>query len=365
MWYLIDNIDEYDTPALVIYKERAGLNIDRAIAAVGSVEKLRPHVKTHKSADITRMMMDRGITKFKCATIAEAEMLAIAGAKDILLAYQPVGPKALRFLQLVKNYPDAIISCAIDNIDVAKNLAHLFETAEVMANIYLDINSGMNRTGVMLRNANIFLDEIKLITAVNVVGIHVYDGHIKDDDLSLRQKQSDEAFEEVKKIIDYAEEVLAKKMTVVAGGSPTFLTHINRDVECSPGTFVFWDWGYHQHYPAEPYDFAAVVVTRIISIVDEHTITTDLGYKAVASENPLSFRVHFLNLESAVPVSHSEEHLSVRVPDTSSLNVGDVLYGIPIHICPTVAMYNEALVVEDNEVSEIWKISARARSIGL
>ena len=71
---------------------------------VKDVSKLRPHVKTNKITEVCAMMMEAGISKFKCATIAEAEMLAMIKAKDVLLAYQPVGPKIKRLLRLIQQY---------------------------------------------------------------------------------------------------------------------------------------------------------------------------------------------------------------------------------------------------------------------
>src|SRR4051812_14305219 len=96
-WYDINNITNIDSPTLVIYKERVIQNIATAISMVDDVKNLRPHVKTHKCKEVAQLMIDAGINKFKCATIAEAEMLAMANAKDVLLAYQPVGPKLKRF----------------------------------------------------------------------------------------------------------------------------------------------------------------------------------------------------------------------------------------------------------------------------
>src|SRR5580692_371114 len=118
-WYEIDNIDELDTPALVVYPERVGQNIARAVAMVGDAGRLRPHVKTHKSPAVTRLMLDAGIRRFKCATIAEAEMLAVAGAPDVLLAYQPVGPKVGRLLNLIEKFPATSFACLIDHPDAA------------------------------------------------------------------------------------------------------------------------------------------------------------------------------------------------------------------------------------------------------
>src|SRR6185312_14839034 len=105
-WYVLNNPDEIDSPALLIYKERVASNIRTMVQIVGDPKRLAPHVKTHKIAEIVKMQLDAGITKFKCATIAEAEMLSEAGAKNILLAYQLTEPKAERFLTLIKKYPE-------------------------------------------------------------------------------------------------------------------------------------------------------------------------------------------------------------------------------------------------------------------
>src|SRR5437764_2320153 len=88
-WYVVNNIEQIDSPALVIYPDRVKKNIELAISIAGSVNRLRPHVKTHKSPDVTNMLIEAGITKFKCATISEADMLGACKAPDVLLAYQP------------------------------------------------------------------------------------------------------------------------------------------------------------------------------------------------------------------------------------------------------------------------------------
>ncbi len=79
-WYKIKNITEIDSPALVIYSQRVKDNIQILLSMIDDVSRLRPHVKTHKTKEASLLMMDAGIHKFKCATISEAEMLAMAGA---------------------------------------------------------------------------------------------------------------------------------------------------------------------------------------------------------------------------------------------------------------------------------------------
>src|SRR4029078_8125876 len=91
-WYNIENIDSLDSPALVVFPARVKANIQTAVDMAGNVNQLRPHVKTNKSAEATQLMLNAGITKFKCATIAEAEMLGMIKAPDVLLAYTPLEP---------------------------------------------------------------------------------------------------------------------------------------------------------------------------------------------------------------------------------------------------------------------------------
>src|SRR4051794_34995793 len=103
-WYEIENVELIDTPALIVYKERVEENIRVLLSMIDDPKRLRPHVKTHKTKEVSQLLMQAGIYKFKCATIAEAEMLALVEAPDVLLAYQPFGPKLQRFATLIKAY---------------------------------------------------------------------------------------------------------------------------------------------------------------------------------------------------------------------------------------------------------------------
>jgi D-serine deaminase-like pyridoxal phosphate-dependent protein len=361
-WFTINNIDQIDSPALVIYHERVRQNIQLAIEMIRDTAKLRPHVKTCKIPEVCRMMQQAGITKFKCATIAEAEMLAQINAKDVLLAYQPVGPKAKRLLSLVQTYPQTAFSCLVDNIDAAVYLSQLFSQAGTSIAVFIDLNTGMNRSGIQPSNAFALFEQLQGLSNITVRGLHMYDGHLTHTDLKERKMRSDLAFEQVTTLAEQIQKAIGLSLTIVAGGSPSFPTHMDRNVECSPGTFVFWDWDYKHSLPDEPFDYAALVITRIISIVDSQTIATDLGHKSVAAERPLP-RVHFLNAPDAIPFSQSEEHLVIKVENSTRYTVGDVLYGVPVHICPTVALYEKALVVDNGKTVQSWKVIARDRMI--
>src|SRR5690348_10555491 len=103
-WFTINDTGSLDSPALLIYPERVKSNIQRAISMVNDISLLRPHIKTNKSSAAIKLMIGAGISKYKCATIAEAELLGQCGAKDVLLAYQPAGPKLQRFINVIQHY---------------------------------------------------------------------------------------------------------------------------------------------------------------------------------------------------------------------------------------------------------------------
>jgi D-serine deaminase-like pyridoxal phosphate-dependent protein len=364
-WYEIKDIDSIDSPALVIYKERVEENICVLLSMIDDPKRLRPHVKTHKSKEVSLMMLEAGIHKFKCATIAEAEMLAMAGAPDVLLAYQPFGPKLQRFISLVKKYPSTTFSCLVDNLISATNIAEAAVDNKIVIPVYIDINLGMNRTGIVPdENAIELYESCNSLKGIQPVGLHVYDGHFRSPDYEQRTKDSNTAFLQVEEMKKTLVEKGFGEPIIIAGGSPTFPIHAKRkDVECSPGTFIFWDKGYQTACPEQPFVTAALVISRIISLPGRNTLCLDLGHKAIASENELGKRVYFLNAPALQLIGHSEEHLVAEAPEGHNYKPGDVLYGLPYHICPTCALYERALVVENNEVTDEWKIIARDRKI--
>lgn len=360
-WYTINNITAVDSPGLVIYKSRVAANIKALTGMVDDISKLRPHVKTNKMKEVCQMLLDAGIRKFKCATIAEAEMLAMIGASDVLLAHQPVGPKQGRLLALCHTYPATQFSCIVDNVLTAEQLSDLATADGRTLDVYIDVNVGMNRTGIQPAAAFDLYTVLLSLPGIRVQGIHVYDGHIREIALDKRAAIVNAAFEKTAGLLAQ----IKAPVKIVAGGSPSFPIHANRaGVECSPGTFIFWDWKYGHILLDEPFDYAALVVTRIISVIDDQLICLDLGHKAIAAENPFP-RVHFLDMPEAEAVSQSEEHLVVRIKNTAGHRVGDVWYGVPEHICPTVALYQHANVVEDGAVVGKWEVVARNRNINI
>lgn len=365
-WYRIKNIEDLDTPALVVYPERVKQNIARAISIIGAVGRLRPHVKTHKSKEVTRLLLDAGITKFKCATIAEAEVLGMVQAPDVLLAYQPVGPKIKRFIELIKTYPRTDFSCLTDNEAAATAIDEAAKAAGINIPVYIDVNVGMNRTGVLPERAADLYTCIAAMNHLTMRGLHAYDGHIHAASFEVRKQQSDTAFAAVEAVKKKLMDLGMTEPVLIIGGSPTFPIHAKRKkVECSPGTFVYWDYGYGTKFPEQQFLPAALVISRVISLPDATTVCTDLGHKSIAAENALNNRVYFINAPDIVVEGQSEEHLKLNAGEGHSFKIGEVLYGMPVHVCPTVALYEKALLVENGIVGNEWRTIARDRKITL
>lgn len=364
-WYEIKNVNDIDSPALVIYKGRVKENIRLAISMVKDIKQLRPHIKTHKTAEAIQLMLEAGIQKFKCATIAEAELLGQQKAPDVLLAYQPVGPKVQRFIQLIKTYGHTSYSCLIDDMTTAEGISQAAQENNITIPVYIDLNVGMNRTGITPDEKAVALyKHCAHMKGLQIMGLHAYDGHIRNEDMDERAAICNEAFNQV---IQLKNKLIAdglKAPIIIAGGTPTFPIHAHRsDVECSPGTFIYWDAGYANACKEQPFLPAVLVITRIISLPNATTITTDLGHKSIAAENDISKRVYFLNAPELKPISQSEEHLVLEAPANHPYKVGDVLYGLPHHICPTCALYERAYIVENDIVTGEWKMLARDRKI--
>jgi D-serine deaminase-like pyridoxal phosphate-dependent protein len=362
-WYFVENVDEIESPALLIYPDRVASNLDRMIAIAGGARRLRPHVKTHKLPQIVEDHLQAGIGRFKCSTIAEAEMLARSGAADVLLAYQPVGPNIARLLRLAAEWRDTRFSALVDDEDVVDVLDRAAADHGIRLELFLDVDVGMHRTGVAPdgRALEVYR-RLCRARSLEPRGLHAYDGHIRDSDPAARAAACDAAFDGLSAL---RERLLAEKLpvpAVVAGGTPTFPVHARRgDVELSPGTCVLWDAGYSTMLPDLDFLHAALVLTRVVSTPGHDRVCLDLGHKAIASENPHP-RVVLLDLPEAVAVGHSEEHLVVTLPAARPAP-GTPVYGVPWHICPTVALHAEAVIVCDAKAIDRWRVIGRERHL--
>jgi len=365
-WFTVSNAAEIPSPSLLVYPDRVEENLRRMIALAGGVERLRPHMKTHKMPELIGLQLARGITRFKCATIAEAEMTASCGAPDVLLAYQPVGPNVGRFVQLMERFPRTRFATIADDAEAVRTLSGAAAAAGRPIEVLLDIDCGQHRCGVEAGPRALELYQlIASLPGLRPGGLHVYDGHIHDADPEARAASAEAAFAPTQALCRQLKASGLPVARVVAGGTPTFPLHARRpEVECSPGTCVFWDAGYTAKLPDMDFLVAALVLTRVVSKPGGSRLCLDLGHKAIAAESPHP-RVQFPQLPDAKAVTHSEEHLVVETARAPECKVGDWFYGIPWHICPTVALHSEAVVVQNSRAEARWKITARERRLTL
>jgi D-serine deaminase-like pyridoxal phosphate-dependent protein len=365
-WYVIDREDVVTSPALLVYPDRMAENIRRMVAMAGRPDRLRPHLKTTKLPQVVQGFLAHGVDRFKVATIAEAEMAARSGAPDVLLGYQPVGPNIGRLIDLMAAFPATRFLALTDDDAAMRALSAAAVTGGVTIPLLLDLDTGMHRSGVPPgpRAAALYA-AISSLPGLEARGLHVYDGHLRDRDGARRAAQCDEEFAPVQALREALSREGRPVPLVVAGGSPTFPAHARRpDVECSPGTLVFSDLGTARNFPDLDFLHAALVFTRVVSHPGAGRLCVDLGHKAVAAENPHP-RVEFLNLPDARAVGHSEEHLVLETPRAAAFPVGASLYGLPWHICPTVALHDEAVIVREGAVVDRWPVTARTRKISV
>jgi len=368
--YRIEDTASIYTPALIFYKDLIGRNLQQAVSLAGDPKRLRPHVKTHKTREITRLALALGITKHKCATIAEAEMLASCGVSEVFLAYTVVGPNCARVGRLLVEYPNCSFAVACDHPAAARELSATLAKAGLEVEVLLDLDVGMHRTGIEPGPAAAELYElIDGLPGLRPGGFHVYDGHINHESIAERSAAVERQLEPVLKLRDDLERRGLPVPRVVAGGTPTFPVYARMSLpglECTPGTCFLHDFNYGSRYgDIGQFTPAALLLTRVVSRPTKERVTFDLGYKAVASDPPAGKRLKLLDVSDYEAVLQNEEHLTISTPEAERFNPGDVAYAIPAHVCPSGAMHREAHVVENGRVTERWEIVARDRMLSV
>jgi D-serine deaminase-like pyridoxal phosphate-dependent protein len=367
--YAIADTSGIISPGVVVFRDLVEKNLDEMIRIAGSPARLRPHCKTHKMKEIVQLQLSRGITKHKCATIAEAEMLAEAGVKDIFWAYNPVGPNIRRVVQFVQKFPQVKLAVTGDHPGPIRALGDALASAGKTVELLLDIDSGQHRTGVQVGPAAEDLYRLIAKTRGLVAGgFHLYDGHNHQTDLAERRAAVLAGWSRVAALRDDLVSAGLPAPAIVAGGTGSFPIFAELDdpaIELSPGTIIFNDWGYSQMFPDLKFMPAALLLTRVISRPTSDRVTTDLGYKAVASDPPAGNRLLFPDLPDAKAVLQNEEHLVLQTAEAERYQPGDELLAVPRHICPTCALHKQVYVVSGGKVIGTWQVAARDRMLSI
>lgn len=366
--YRFTGQEKVPSPQLLYYPRLIRQNIADMVRIAGGADRLWPHIKTYKAEPVLQLLAQAGIHRFKCATIAEAELALSAGAREVLLAYPLVGPNIQRFLSLSRAYPQARLYAIADDTRQARLLGEQAAAMGLSLPLLLDIDLGQHRTGVSLEKALELYPAWSRLPGIVMVGLHCYDGHRHEFDPQARMDAVAPADEAVSRLVHNLRAQGLNCDVVIMGGTPSFPCHqALTDAYLSPGTCVIQDAGYRQSFPDLPFTPAAAVLTRVISHPTENSFTLDLGTKAVACD-PAPPRAVVVGLEDARTVMHNEEHWVLSLPREHSHRIpaiGTELFAIPIHICPTTILYPYALAIEEGRISGCWPIAARDRKITL
>ena len=363
--YRLQDPDGLETPAMLLFHEVMEHNIRSVCELAGGAENLMVHVKTHKSEAVTRREIEHGITGFKCATLAELEMVLRAGTKKAILAYPQVQSRKLtRFCDLVSRYPDAWIAAIISsNVHLAA-IARTAERRQQSLRVMIDLDVGMHRTGIGFGvEALQMYRDIDAHEYLQASGLHLYDGHDHYTDLNERQAAARNHIESLQQFRRQIESAGMDVPCVVAGGSFAFAYYARTDgIYGSPGTFVYWDAGFRSVLPDMPFKCAALVLTQVVDCYPESgSFTTDLGCKAICTDLPEAERAVLVGHESAKLVLQDEEH-GVFHKDCELPQIGDYLLAIPGHVCTTTIRYPGIHVINGaGERIDYFPHSARDR----
>lgn len=365
--YAIAQTDQIITPALVIFRDLVESNREQLLKMAGGPQRLRPHCKTHKLREITQLLLQRGITKHKCATLAEAEMLAECGVPDIFLAYNIVGPNIQRVVSFCRKFPQVQLGVTADHPEPIRQLGTAAANGNVTVDVLLDLDVGQHRTGVPVGPyARELYELISQTPGLRAAGFHVYDGHQHQTDKSERRAAIRAEFEPVlafRKELEAAGFSVPKLVCGGTGSFPIYMEYPDPTIEGSPGTSLLHDQNYGEMFPDLEFTPAALVLTRVISRPTPDRITLDLGYKAVASDPPAGRRVVFPDLPDAEHVLQNEEHLVLKSAHAEKYQPGDELLAIPRHVCPTCALHRQVFVVSQGKLVDRWDVVARDRWI--
>jgi D-serine deaminase-like pyridoxal phosphate-dependent protein len=362
--YEVPGLEDILTPALVIYPALIASNIERTLHLLGGDPgRWRVHIKTAKLEYTLRLLVERGVRHFKCATTLELLVACQCRAGDVLLAYPTVGANARRVLEIADQFPQVRISV------LAENDAQVRQWKGSRIGIFLDINPGMDRTGIEPGRGGGVIDLIRGVATnkLEFRGLHYYDGHHNALAEPDRTEAAHRGYDSLMKLVSEMERSGISVPELITAGTPTFpcalsyagfrgASFIHR---VSPGTLVYGDAKSLEQLPKEyGYRPAALVVSRVVSRPRAGIVTCDAGHKAVSADAGVPTCL-VLGHPELTPLSPSEEHLPIAVEGGVSPEVGESLYLLPRHICTTVNNFDHALVVRNGVVESVVKVSAR------
>src|SRR6476469_5138764 len=358
-----------NTPALVLDLEM----LDRNIAEMASFAKahkvnLRPHSKTHKSADIAKRQIASGALGVCCAKLGEAEALAEGGVENLHITSPVVTPQAIaRLIALNEKARDVMV--VVDHPANADALATAAKGKKPLT-VVVDIDPGIHRTGVASPDAVVEL--VKKVTglkSLKYAGVQFYCGsHQHILSFEERKQKIEERTEYLRGILAKLEAAGLKPGIVTGSGTGTHFidAKLGAFTELQVGSYVFMDHDYNvcdlRALARPTFEQALQIDARVVSANTAGMVTVDAGLKAMATEQgpPMILKGA---VEGATTRFMGDEHLAVIAPEGKAPpKLAEQVILTPPHCDPTVNLYESYHVVKNDTQDELWPVTARGRS---
>ena len=348
-------LDEVDTPALVLDLDAFESNLRVLRKIVPSRIRVRPHAKTHKSADIALRQVAEGAVGVCCQKVSEAQALAEGGVKDILVSNEVVGAAKIARLAAVSKM--AHLGVCVDNLENLRAIA----ASGARLDVYVELEVGMKRCGIPPGEGAVALvKEILKHRHLRFAGLHAYHG----------RAQHMRTMEERRKVISSASEkiVLMKSLlkaeqidcpVVTGAGSGTFMFEVESGTwnEIQPGSYIFMDADYARNEwlpPLPRFEHSLFILSTVMSRPSDAYAILDCGLKgsSVDSGMPGVWQRPGLEYTHA-----SDEHGFLEGAGVPPL--GEKILLVPGHCDPTVNLYDWYVCVRKGRVEALWPVSAR------
>jgi len=367
--YRIEGVEQVLTPALAIYPEIVDANIQVTLGLLGGeANRWRPHIKTAKLGFIMRRLVEHGIANFKCSTSLELLTVCENGASDVVVAYPMVGASARRIRAIADQFPATEVSALVETRE------QIEPWKDSRIGLFIDINPGMDRTGIEQNRVDEIIGLARAIQNAGQIfrGLHYYDGHLSSLALPERNAVAHKGYDRLMEIVEAFERAGVPILEIITAGTPAFpcslsyarfngASFIHR---VSPGTVVYNDCSSLAQLPSEyHYRPAAVVVSTVVSHPSPGRFTCDAGHKTVSADSGVP-TCAVISHPEYLPSRPSEEHLPINV-SVDSPRIGDAIYLVPKHICPTVNNFDYALLVISGKIAGVERVTARGREAPL
>jgi D-serine deaminase-like pyridoxal phosphate-dependent protein len=361
--------DEIPTPALLLDLDRFERNLARMAAHVRAAGKsLRPHAKTHRCPEIARRQVTAGALGVACAKLGEAEVMARAGVRGLLVTTEVVAPSAIRRLtRLAGEAPDTLV--VVDQPDHEQALARAAAEDGVTLGVLVDVHVGARRTGIEPGEPALALG--RLVAAqpsLRLRGLQGYAGHCAHVMGWTARREASRAA--MAPLMDTRArfEAAGLPVEIVAGGSTG--THdidveLEGLTELQAGSYCVMDLDYRRiggrgGDALTEFEMALTVVATVVSVAADRAMV-DAGLKAFSTDKP--FPPEAVERPGVSYGFAGDEHGRLTLTDPSRPpRLGERIEFFPPHCDPTVNLYDRIWVMRGEKVDAVWEIAARGRS---